>query len=285
METSPSARKLTGRFIAGLTLEDGLRVARELAQRGTLTSLDHLGENVTTAEAARAARDAYLEALKRIADSGLPATISMKLTSVGLDLSDDLCRENADQIVSLAKSIGTRVEFDMEDSTYTDRTLRLIHALHDKYGSVRAVIQAYLYRAEADVEELSRRGIPVRLCKGAYKEPPEVAWPSKDDVDRNFVKLMYILFDRGTYPAMATHDDAIVGQAYEYIKRRGIRREQFEFQMLYGVRRALQQQVLARGYQLRLYVPYGSAWYPYFMRRLAERPANVMFIARSILSD
>lgn len=285
METSPQAQKLTSRFIAGLTLEDGIRVIREVQARGATTSIDHLGENVRTAAEACAARDAYLEALRRIAELQLPATISMKLTSVGLDISQDLCRENSEAIVRLARDTGTRVEFDMEDSGYVDRTLRLIRGLHEQFGSVRAVIQAYLYRSEADVEDLSRRGIPVRLCKGAYSEPPEVAWPNKSDVDRNYVKLMQILFDRGAYPAIATHDDAIVGQAYEYIRQNNIRPERFEFQMLYGVRRGVQQQVLQRGYRLRLYVPYGTAWYPYFMRRLAERPANVMFIARSIVKD
>jgi proline dehydrogenase len=250
-----------------------------------LTSLDHLGENVKSAAEARRAAEDYLEALRRIAEQKLPATISAKLTSLGLDVSEDLCRENAMAMVRLGRDTNSRVELDMEDSSYTDRTLRIVHDLCADSGSVRAVIQAYLYRSEADVEELCRRGIPVRLCKGAYKEPPSVAWPNKDDVDRNFVKLMHILFDRGTYPAIATHDDAIVGQALEYVRRRNIPSDQFEFQMLYGVRRRLQQQVANGGFRVRLYVPYGSAWYPYFMRRLAERPANVMFIARSLVAD
>jgi proline dehydrogenase len=250
-----------------------------------LTSLDHLGENVKTAAEAEAARDAYLQALKRICAEQLPATISAKLTSLGLDLSEDLCRANAAAMVDLARANGTRVEFDMEDSSYTDRTLAIIHDLHSRFGSVRAVVQAYLYRTEADVEELCRRGIPVRLCKGAYQEPPSVAWPDKADVDRNYVKLMRILFDRGSYPAIATHDDAMVGQTFEYVRQRGIKPDQFEFQMLYGVRRKLQQDVVRKGYPVRLYVPYGAAWYPYFMRRLAERPANVIFLAKSILQD
>lgn len=285
IETSAHAQKRTARFIAGLELADGLRVIRELQSRGMMTSLDHLGENVTTVEEARAARDAYVSALRAIAAENLPATISVKLTALGLDLSEELCRENARTLVRLARDLQTRVEFDMEDSSYTERTLRIVHDLHEEFGSVRAVVQAYLYRTEADVEELCRRRIPVRLCKGAYREPPSIAWPSKADVDRNYVKLMRILFDRGEYPAIATHDDAIIGQTLEYVRQRGISAEQFEFQMLYGVRRTLQQEMVRKGYRLRLYVPYGTAWYPYFMRRLAERPANLIFLAKSLVRD
>lgn len=286
METSPQARKLTSRFIAGLELVDAIRVASELASRNMMSSLDHLGENVKTEAEARAARDAHLSSLRRIADLSLPATVSAKLTSLGLDISRDLCRENAGALVEMARATGSRVEFDMEDSSYTERTLSVIHDLHASYGDhVRAVIQAYLYRSEADVAELCRRGIPVRLCKGAYKEPPSVAWPAKDDVDRNFVKLMQMLFDKGAYPAIATHDDAMIGQALEWVRSKDIGPDRFEFQMLYGVRRKLQQVVVNRGFRLRLYVPYGAAWYPYFMRRLAERPANVLFLAKSFARD
>jgi proline dehydrogenase len=283
METSPAARKLTARFIAGQTLEDGLRVARELQSRGMLTSLDHLGENVTNqAEAARA-RDDYLQALHRIAADRLPATVSMKLTSLGLDVSPDLCRESTETLVRLARDTHNRVEVDMEDARYTDRTLALVREMHSLYpGHVRAVIQAYLYRSEADIEDLCRRGIPVRLCKGAYSEPPSEAWPGKADVDRNYVRLMKLLFDRGTHPAIATHDGAIIGQTMAYAKVRNLQPEQFEFQMLYGIGRQLHGQITSRGYRIRQYVPYGSAWYPYFMRRLAERPANVLFLAKNL---
>jgi proline dehydrogenase len=284
METSPQARALTSRFIAGLQLDDAIRVASELAWRGFDSSLDHLGENVKTEAEARAARDAHLSGLRRISETGLPSTISAKLTSLGLDISRDLCRENADALLMEAKSVGTRVEFDMEDSSYTDRTLEIVYELRERHGDrVRAVIQAYLYRSEGDVEELCRRGIPVRLCKGAYKEPPSVAWPNKTDVDRNFIKLMKLLFEKCGCPAIATHDEAIIGQALTYVRSHDIAPEQFEFQMLYGVRRKLQQQIVDRGFRVRLYVPYGAAWYPYFMRRLAERPANVLFLARSLL--
>jgi proline dehydrogenase len=283
METSPHAARLTSRFIAGMALDDGLRVARELQSGGMLTALDYLGENVTSDEDARAARDAYLEALRRIAAAKLPATVSMKLTSVGLDISPDLCLSNTEAIVELARETDNCIEFDMEDATYTDRTLDIVRDLHERHpGHVRAVIQAYLYRSEADIEDLSRRGIPVRLCKGAYREPATLAWPDKADVDRNFVRLMKLLFDKGTHPAIATHDAAMIGQTIASVKERGIGPEQIEFQMLYGVGRHLHPQIISRGYRIRQYVPYGSAWYPYFMRRLAERPANILFLAKNV---
>ncbi len=286
METSAEARRLTSRFIAGNTLEDALRVARELRARRMDASLDHLGENVSTEAEARQARDAYLDALRRIAAERLSATISMKVTSLGLDISQDLCRENTEALVKTAQETGSRIEFDMEDARYTDRNLALVREMHERHGGyVRAVIQAYLYRSEADIEDLNRRGIPVRLCKGAYHESASIAWPNKPDVDNNFVRLMKALFDRGTLPAIATHDEAMVGQAIAYVKANRIEPDRFEFQMLYGVGRKLQQQIVDRGYRLRVYVPYGSAWFPYFMRRMAERPANVFFIARQLLRD
>jgi proline dehydrogenase len=286
METSAEARRLTSRFIAGNTLEDALRVARELRDRRMDASLDHLGENVATEAEARQARDAYLDALRRIAAERLSATISMKVTSLGLDISPDLCRDNTEALVKTAEETGSRIEFDMEDARYTDRNLALVREMHERHGGhVRAVIQAYLYRSEADIEDLNRRGIPVRLCKGAYQESPSIAWPNKPDVDNNFVRLMKTLIDRGTLPAIATHDEAMVGQAIAYVKANRIEPDRFEFQMLYGVGRRLQQQIVNRGYRLRVYIPYGSAWFPYFMRRMAERPANVFFIARQLLRD
>jgi proline dehydrogenase len=283
IETSPAARRFTSRFIAGMTLEDALRAARGLKAISTSASLDHLGENVTTIEEANAARDAYLAALDQIAAEKLGATVSMKVTSLGLDIDERVCFENTGAVVQRARDTGTRVEFDMEDTGYTDRNLRLVHAMHERYGSVRAVIQAYLYRSEKDIELLCERGVPVRLCKGAYREPATVAWPDKGDVDANYVKLMRILFDKGAYPAIATHDRAMIGEAISYAKKRVIRPGQFEFQMLYGVARSLQRRVVEQGYRLRVYVPYGKAWYPYFMRRLAERPANVWFVAKNVI--
>jgi proline dehydrogenase len=187
--------------------------------------------------------------------------------------------------VARAKSMGRMVEIDMESSPYVDRTLALVSNLHARYGSVRAVIQAYLYRSESDVQNLCKSSIPIRLCKGAYRESSDVAFPRKQDVDANYVRLMFELFDRGTYPAIASHDEKILDRALGYIRERNIAADRFEFQMLYGVGRDLQRRLVEAGYRLRLYVPYGDAWYPYFMRRLAERPANVLFLARNLLKS
>jgi len=185
-----------------------------------------------------------------------------------------------------ARAMNSRVEIDMESSEYTDRTLAIVTRLQDQFpGSVRAVIQAYLYRSEEDIRRLSERQIPVRLCKGAYREPPEVAFPRKDQVDANYVQLMKLLLDQGTYAAIASHDERIINEALHHIKEQNLAQDRFEFQMLYGIRRDLQRKLVAQGYRLRLYVPYGDAWYPYFMRRLAERPANVLFLARNLLRN
>ncbi len=209
----------------------------------------------------------------------------MKLTQLGLDFSEAACRAAIECLVAQAKSIGRMVEVDMESSQYTDRTLALVTELHAKYGSVRAVIQAYLYRSESDIENLCRQSVPVRLCKGAYRESHDVAFPRKKDVDANYIRLMLQLLDHGTYPAIATHDENILRRATAYIRERKIASDRFEFQMLYGVGRELQRRLVADGFRLRLYVPYGDAWYPYFMRRLAERPANVLFLARNLLKN
>lgn len=282
METSSAAERLTSRFIAGNTLERELAVCQNLNAEGILATLDHLGESVTSLAEAERSRDAYIAALDQIAALGLKATVSVKLTQLGLDLSEPECRANVERLVERAKGIGSVVEIDMESSGYVDRTLALVTELHSKYGSVRAVIQAYLYRSESDIEHLSKLGIPVRLCKGAYKESSDVVFPDKEDVDKNYVRLMTRLLDIGTYPAIASHDERIVRRALEYLKERNIAPDRFEFQMLYGIRRDLQRKLVAGGHRLRLYVPYGDAWYPYFMRRLAERPANVLFLARNL---
>jgi proline dehydrogenase len=283
METSRLSTRLTRRFVAGLTLDDGLRVCRELNREKVLVTLDHLGENVHFLNEATAAREAYSAALDRIDEEGLQATVSVKLTALGLDLSEHACRENLLALVTRATEFGSRVEMDMESSEYTDQTLSMVREMHHRSGNVRAVIQAYLYRSEEDVEQLSKEGVPVRLCKGAYREPESIAFPRKQDVDRNYIKLMHILFDRGVYPAIASHDEAMVREAIRYTRERGISPDRFEFQMLYGIRRGLQRQLVEQGFRLRLYVPYGAAWYPYFMRRLAERPANLFFLLRNFL--
>jgi proline dehydrogenase len=285
METSPLAERVTSRFVAGSTLERELVVCQKLNTDGYLTTLDHLGESVTSLEEANRSRDAYLTALDQIARLNLPSTVSIKLTQLGLDFSEPAGRAAVECLVARAKSIGRMVEVDMESSQYAERTLALVSELHAKYGSVRAVIQAYLYRSEKDIQNLCRQSIPVRLCKGAYRESPEVAFPRKRDVDANYIRLMLELLDHGAYPAIASHDENIVRRAIGHVRERNIGADRFEFQMLYGVGRELQRRLVADGFRLRLYVPYGNAWYPYFMRRLAERPANVLFLARNLLKN
>jgi proline dehydrogenase len=285
METSAAADRLTSRFIAGSTLERELAVCQRLNRDGILATLDHLGENVTSLGEAERALDSYLAALQRIADLGLKATVSIKLTQLGLDFSKDECWSNVERLVQRAKAIASAIEVDMEASEYVDRTLELVSQMHAKYASIRAVVQAYLYRSASDVEHLCSQSIPVRLCKGAYQEPSDVAFPNKRDVDQNYVNLMIKLLDRGACPALATHDERILRRAVRHIQEQKIVPERFEFQMLYGVRRDLQRWLISMGYRLRLYVPYGDAWYPYFMRRLAERPANVVFLVRNLMKS
>jgi proline dehydrogenase len=281
MESANASKMLTRRFVAGETLEDELAVCARLQSEGMLSSLDHLGENVRSLDEAAASRDFYLEALDQIAARALPSTISVKLTQMGLDFSEDACSENVRALVRRAQSAGTRIEIDMESSAYTERTLKIVERLAEECGCIRAVIQAYLFRSEADIERLNQMGIPVRLCKGAYLEPTSAAFAEKKDVDRNYLKLMKMLLDRGTYPALATHDEDIQNEAQRYRRERGIGADKFEFQMLYGIRRDLQRRLAGEGYRVRVYVPYGTAWYPYFMRRLAERPSNAMFLIRN----
>jgi proline dehydrogenase len=283
METSSIADRITKRFVAGQTLEHALEVCRRLNAENILVTLDHLGENVHSLEEAEVSRDTYLRALDQIAALWLNSTVSVKLTQLGLDFSTDACRANVERLVQRAKETNTRVEIDMESSEYVDRTLEVVSEIHEKYGSVRAVIQAYLYRSEEDVNRLNLPGIPIRLCKGAYSESPEMAFSKKPEVDANYVRLMERLLESGAYPALATHDEKIIQRALAFVRQRNLGPERFEFQMLYGIRRDLQRMLVKAGYRLRLYVPYGNAWYPYFMRRLAERPANVLFLVRNLL--
>jgi len=279
MEHSETARPLSRRFIAGNTLDDGLAVVKDLARRDVLSALDHLGENVNNETDARTAARTAMDTLQAVAALGADATVSIKLTQFGLDLSETLTMENVLPLVREAKRLNARIEVDMESSAYTQRTIDALERMSDE-GPVRAVIQAYLYRTEKDIENLNARKIPIRLCKGAYNEPENVAFPRKADVDDNFKKMANRLLEHGTYPAFATHDAAMI----DHVLSHKPAADQFEFQMLYGIRRDMQERVLAGGWRLRLYVPYGPAWYPYFMRRLAERPANVWFVAKSILS-
>ena len=282
METSGWARRLSARFVAGDNLRDALATCQRINAEGIAVTLDHLGENVTSLEEAAASRDAYLRALNEIASLKIDGNVSLKLTQFGMDLSLAECAANVEALVGQAATLGNFVRVDMESSEYTQRTLDLVSDLHGRYGSVGVVAQAYLFRSQADVENLCERKIRVRLCKGAYLEPPEVAFSRKADVDRSYVELMKTLLDRGTYPAIATHDERMIAEAKAHVAARKIPREAFEFQMLYGIRRDLQRRLVAEGYRLRLYVPFGRAWYPYYMRRLAERPANVLFILRNL---
>jgi proline dehydrogenase len=281
METSSVARPLTARFVAGETLGEAMSVAERLRSEQTAATLDFLGENVTSPAEASGCLQAYLQTVDAMESRHLPATVSIKLSQFGLDLSEELCRANVTALVERVRRIGSRVEIDMESSAYTERTLRIVADLNTRYtGCVRAVIQAYLGRSENDVRCLTSQGIPIRLCKGAYREPAAVAFQQKAEVDRNYLKLMRFLLESGIHPAIASHDEAMIDQCLAQVREQGIAPERFEFQMLYGIRRDLQRKLVASGYSLRLYVPYGVAWYPYFMRRLAERPANVLFLAR-----
>jgi proline dehydrogenase len=283
-EHSRLGARLNSRFIAGMTPDDALRVAEEVNRQGIAVTLDSLGESVTSESEAQRAADIYHKLLDAISARGIQANISVKLTQMGLEQSPDLAESIATSLVERARATESFVRIDMEDSSLTQVTLdivRRIHARPDLRGAVGVVIQAYLFRSQADVEQLLAEGIRIRLCKGAYKEPPEVAYPRKADVDANFLKLSHMLLDSPIYHGLATHDEAIVEAAKAYAASQGINREKFEFQMLYGVRRDLQRNLVRDGYKVRVYVPFGTEWYPYFMRRLAERPANVLFLARN----
>ena len=283
METSPIAERMTRRFVAGKSLDLGLGVCRRLNREGILVTVDHLGEKVTSGDEAGASLDAYLEALRRIAAERLDASVSIKLTQFGLDLSEDLCGRNVERLVAAAREVGGFVEIDIESRECVDRTLAIGTRMHERFGGVRNAIQAYLYRSEEDVRALCRKGVPVRLCKGAYREPASAAFPRKSQVNENYRRLTEVLLEQGAYPALATHDPKMIDHAVRFAARKGIPKAGFEFQMLYGIRRDLQEQLAREGYRVRVYVPYGTQWYPYFMRRLAERPANVWFFLSNLL--
>ncbi len=284
-ETSRSAGSLTKRFVAGNNLDDGMEVNGQLAARGIFVALDHLGENVSSeVEAAGASRE-IIAALDRIGQAGTNTTVAIKLTQFGLDLGNEVCRRHLRPVFERALALRTRVEIDMESTAYTERTLAIVKDMHSEFGCVRAVLQAYLYRTERDVAELNHLGVPIRLCKGAYQESSDLAFTAKSDVDANFVKLMETLLREGTYPAIASHDERILMRALAYAKELKLAPDRYEFQMLYGIRRQWQQRLVDQRQRLRLYVPYGEAWYPYFMRRLAERPANVIFLATNMLES
>jgi proline dehydrogenase len=282
METSSVAKRLSTRFVAGETLDQALAVARKLKAEGITVTLDHLGESVTSLAEAAEARDVYLGTLDAMHAAGIEPNVSLKLTQFGIDLSYYQCLANVEQLVRRAAELGGFVRVDMEASEYVDRTLDLVRNLYARHGSVGVVIQAYLYRSKQDVAQLCEQKIRVRLCKGAYLEPDAVAYPQKGEVDHSYIELMQKLLTDDVYPGIATHDETMIEQAKQFVAANQIGRDRFEFQMLYGIRRDLQRRLVAEGYRLRLYVPFGQAWYPYYMRRLAERPANVLFIVRNL---
>ncbi|PYX17791.1 MAG: proline dehydrogenase [Acidobacteria bacterium] len=286
-ERSTIGQRLSSRFVAGTEVEDALRATRAVNQAGMSVSIDNLGENVTKAEEARSSAQLYHQLLDQIAVRKLDANISLKLTHMGLDVDEALAHELASGLVAKAATMipPNFVRVDMEGSPYTQRTLDFVDELHrqpENQGRVGAVIQSYMRRAASDIEKLLDEGIRIRLCKGAYKEPPEIAFQKKSEVDANYVKLMKILMKSGIYHGLATHDEKIINQAKAFATKNRISRDAFEFQMLYGIRRDLQQGLVREGWRMRVYIPFGAEWYPYLMRRLAERPANALFIARNL---
>lgn len=287
-ERSALGRRISSRFVAGTQLVDALRATAAVNQTGLSVSIDNLGENVSNLDEARASARLYHELLDQIAARHLNANVSVKLTHMGLDLDEQLAGEQVAALVAKAAAMNPRnfVRVDMEGSAYTQRTLDLVHQLHrmpGNQGCVGAVIQSYMRRSEEDVGQLLAGGIRIRLCKGAYKEPPEIAFQKKVEVDASYIRLMKLLLSSGVYHGLATHDENIIRQAKAFAVHENIPRDAFEFQMLYGIRRDLQQSLVREGWRVRVYIPFGAAWYPYLMRRLAERPANALFIARNLL--
>jgi proline dehydrogenase len=287
-ERSAVGRRVSGRFVAGTEIADAVRATQAVNRAGMSVSIDNLGENVTNPDEARLSARLYEQILDAISANQLNANISLKLTHMGLDVDEKLARDIVASLVARAASMNPPgfVRVDMEGSPYTQRTLDFVHELHRMPGngkSVGTVIQSYLKRSESDVEKLLAEGIRIRLCKGAYKEPASIAFEEKADVDANYVKLMKILMKSGVYHGLATHDEKIIRAAQAFARSEKISPDSFEFQMLYGIRRDLQQSLVRDGWRMRVYIPFGTEWYPYFMRRLGERPANVFFIAKNLL--
>jgi proline dehydrogenase len=281
--TNSTTRRMSHRFVAGETLDEALQAARQCNDAGMLATLDYLGENVSTAADAQKARDAYIEIFDRISKEKLNANVSCKLTQLGLDLSPEFCEGQVLSIAERAAAYDNFLRIDMESSIYTQRTVELVKRVRTQTPTIGTVIQSYLYRSESDVQDLLSYGCRIRLCKGAYKESEEVAFPRKADVDANYVKLMRMLLPSGFYHGIATHDPQMIAATIRCAAENNISKDDFEFQMLYGVRTDLQKRLVRDGYRLRIYIPYGRDWFPYFMRRLAERPANLMFFLRNFL--
>jgi proline dehydrogenase len=281
------AKKFASRFVAGETLDEALTAVRALNAKGITASLDLLGESVTNEREARGTANEYLGILDRIRQQKLDANVSVKLTAMGMDISEELCVSIMHDVLGRAQAYETFVRLDMEASSYTEKTLELFYdRLYPAYkDNVGIVLQSYLYRTSSDIDRAIQARCRVRICKGAYKEPAAVAFPEKKEVDQNYIKSMQALMERGNYPGIATHDPAIIAEAKRFAAERGIDRSRFEFQMLYGIRRDLQEQLVRDGYRMRVYVPFGTQWYPYLMRRLAERPANVAFITGNVVKE
>jgi proline dehydrogenase len=275
-------RRLAQRFVPGEDISHAVEAARRVNSAGMLASLDHLGENVQSREDSERARQDYMDALDQVAAQHLDANISLKLTQIGLDLGDEFCAEQLRLVTQCAAALGNFVRVDMEGSAYTDRTLRLVKRAHAETRAVGTVIQAYLYRSEKDIEDLLGAGCSLRLVKGAYKEPPEIAFPRRKKVEANFVKLMQVLLKSGIYHGIATHDPRMIEATRRFATQNGIGKDGFEFQMLYGIRTDLQNSLAREGYRMRVYIPFGRDWFPYFMRRLAERPANLVFFLKNL---
>lgn len=287
-ERSTIGRRMSSRFVAGMTVEDVLRSAESLQNLGIASTLDSLGENVSTPEEARHAADIYHRLIDAIQNRRLNANVSVKLTQMGMDLDPGLAEEIVAGLVEHAVAANTFVRVDMEGSEYTQATIDMVQRLHSRSenrGHVGIVIQAYLFRSEEDIRMLTNEGIRIRLCKGAYKEPASLAFPEKKDVDANYIKLMRQLLTTGIYHGIATHDEQMITATKSFVRERNIDPKSFEFQMLYGIRRDLQKSLVREGFNMRVYVPFGTEWYPYFMRRLAERPANALFIAKNMLKQ
>ena len=279
------SKGMVQRFVAGESLEDALAAAQRLKAQNISTALDLLGENVATGAEASASTEAYIGVLSAVAGSDLPPPyISIKLTALGLDLGDALATANLHRVLTTAQAIpGAFVRVDMEGSTYTQRTLDIVRAAHTEFPNVGTVLQSYLRRTDADLAQLNADGISVRLVKGAYAEPADVAYPNKADVDAAYLRQMQVLLLHGSHPAIASQDESILREAKRFVREQRIENDRFEFQMLLGIRRDLQEALAAEGYFVRAYVPFGVSWYPYFMRRLAERPANIGFILRNLV--
>jgi proline dehydrogenase len=269
-------------FVAGETIDEALKAVNKLNQRGIMATLDVLGESVKVKEDSDKAVRAYLDLLDGISRTGTSSHVSLKLTQMGLDIDDEYCYQNMTKIVSHAKNYNNFVRFDMEGSPHTQRTLDIFYRVRERFDNVGIVIQAYLYRSEKDIQDLNRIKAKVRICKGAYKEPKEIAIKKMKDIRKNFLNLTQLLFENGIYPAIATHDDKLIQATKEYVAERGIPKEDFEFQLLYGIRTKTQQQLAEEGYIVRIYVPFGTHWLPYTYRRFRERKENVFFVLRNL---